>query len=221
MPLEERKLLQRTAADLGVFLEEAHLDAFGTYLDELCLWNRRMNLTGLHSRKRMAVELVADSLVPVPRLPDTGTLLDVGSGAGFPGIPIKILKPALSVDLLEPSAKKQAFLKQAVRLLGLKDLRTLRGRAGNADPGLRAQGYDVVTARAVAGLREAVRLCAPHILPGGLLVGFVGGRREIALRDASERLSEAELELEASMCYRLPGMEGSRHTLLFRRRATS
>ena len=217
----ERKLLQRTAADLGVFLQEAHLDAFETYLNELCLWNRRMNLTGIRSRERMVVELVADSLVPAPLLPDTGTMLDVGSGAGLPGIPVKILKPGLRVDLLEPSAKKQAFLKQVIRLLGLKGLRAIRGRAEESGSGLLVEGYDVVTARAVAGLREAVSLCAPHVRPGGALVGFVGRHLEPALSEASEGLRKAALELDASVRYRLPGTEGDRHALLFRRHPTS
>lgn len=217
---EERELLQRTAADLGVFLEESHLDAFGAYLDELCLWNRRMNLTGLRSRKRMVVELLADSLAAVPLLPDTGDMLDVGSGAGLPGIPIKILKPGLRVDLLEPSAKKQAFLKQGIRLLGLKGLRALRGRAEDSGSRLFPKGYDVVTARAVTGLRETVSLCVAHVLPGGMLVGFVGQHGESALSDASEVLREASLQLDASVRYRLPGTKGERNTLLFRRHPT-
>jgi len=218
---KERKLLRQTAADLGVHLVEAHLNAFGIYLDELCLWNRRMNLTGLRSRERMAVELLADSLVPVPLLPDTGTMLDVGSGAGLPGIPIKILKPGLCIHLLEPSEKKQAFLRQVIRILGLKGLQSFRGRAEDSSSEMFFEGYDVVTARAVAGLRESVALCAPHVLPGGMMVGFSGQHRETALSDASDALREAGLELDASVCYRLPGTKGERHVLLFRRRPTS
>lgn len=219
---EERDLLRRTVRDLaGVELSASHLDRLQAFLDELSLWNRRMNLTGLQSRERIVVELIADSLVPVPHLPPAATLLDVGSGAGLPGIPIKIVRPDIRVDLLEPSAKRTAFLRQAVRLLALSGVRVLRGRIEEDEVPLRHEGYDVVTARAVAGLEHVVRMCAGHVAHKGLLVGFGGKSAAIELERARDSLAEAGLHLEDSVAYRPPGTPGERRTLLFRKAPTS
>jgi 16S rRNA (guanine527-N7)-methyltransferase len=215
----EQGLLSRTAGDLGVALTPSQQERLLAYLDELCLWNRRINLTGLRSRDRMVVELLADSLVPAPHLPQSSRLLDVGSGAGLPGIPLKIARPDLSVDLLEPSAKRHHFLKQAVRLLRMEGIRALRGRIEDPAP-LLLPVYDVVAARAVWGLREAVEACAPFVAGGGLLVGFAGGNAETELAGALPPAAAADLELEQSIAYRLPGTGGERRTVFFRKGAT-
>lgn len=216
MAEREQDLLRRVAGDLGVSLTEAQLERLIHYLDELCLWNRRTNLTGLRSRDRMVVELLADALVPAPLLPPSQSLLDVGSGAGLPGIPLKIARPDLSVDLLEPSLKRYHFLKQAIRLLRMEGIRALRGRV--EDSGIHPQqGYDVVTSRAVWGLRKAVESCASSVAAGGLLVGFAGADAEAELAGARATLARAGLHLEDSVAYRLPGTGGGRRTLFFRK----
>lgn len=216
MAEREQDLLRRVAGDLGVSLTEAQLERLIHYLDELCLWNRRTNLTGLRSRDRMVVELLADALVPAPLLPPSPSLLDVGSGAGLPGIPLKIARPDLSVDLLEPSLKRYHFLKQAIRLLRMEGIRALRGRVEDSGI-LPQQEYDVVTSRAVWGLRKAVESCASRVAAGGLLVGFAGADAEAELAGARASLAGAGLHLEDSVAYRLPGTGGGRRTLFFRK----
>lgn len=212
----ERDLLRRTACDLGVRLTEPQLESLLSYLDELCLWNRRINLTGLRSRERMVVELLADALVPAPRLPPSASLLDVGSGAGLPGIPLKIARPDLSVDLLEPSSKRYHFLKQAIRLLRMEGLQAFRGRVEDSSPILQRE-YDVVAARAVWGLRKMVENCAPHLAAGGLLLGFAGADAEAELAGAGTTVAGAGLHLEDAVVYRLPDTGGDRSTLFFRK----
>ncbi|MCF8061876.1 MAG: 16S rRNA (guanine(527)-N(7))-methyltransferase RsmG [Deltaproteobacteria bacterium] len=218
MTESEQELLRRTAAGLGVALTGSQLEGLLTYLDELCLWNRRTNLTGLRSRKRMVVELLADALVPAPRLPPSARLLDVGSGAGLPGIPLKIVRPDLSIDLLEPSLKRHHFLKQAIRLLRMEHVQALRGRVEDS-AGLLRPCYDVVTARAVWGLRQAVEMCAPLVAKGGMLVGFAGSNAGAELTGARASLAGAGLHLEDAVDYRLPGTGGDRRTFFFRKGA--
>lgn len=215
MNQEEREILSGAAAELGVELAEGHLDLLEIYLEELHIWNRRMNLIGLRSRKRILVELLADSLVPVSWLPHTGKMLDVGSGAGLPGIPLKVLRPGLRVDLLEPSAKKLSFLKQVLRLLGLEEIRAIRGRAESPGLEIRPGSYDIVTARAVAGLELAVSMCAPYIKSEGLFLGFLGDNAEKELARATPALGDASLRLRDSLTYRLPGGKGQRRVVLF------
>ncbi|MFP3929155.1 MAG: 16S rRNA (guanine(527)-N(7))-methyltransferase RsmG, partial [Desulfobacteraceae bacterium] len=158
----ERRLLAGTARRFGVELDEGHLESLGIYLDELFSWNRRVNMTGLKSRDRMLVELIADSVIPVPRLPESGFFLDVGTGPGIPGIPIKILRPGLSAELLEPRGRMNTFLRHVIRLLALQEIRPLRGRIETDRDLLRSEGYSVITARAVAGLAKTLEWCAPH-----------------------------------------------------------
>ena len=119
----EIRLLGTESKKYGIDLSEHQLGLFQIYLDELWAWNKRTNLTGLSSRKRIVFELFLDSLIPAPFLAKRGTLLDVGTGAGFPGIPLKIYNPRLVVHLLDANFKKGSFLKQAVRLLGVNDTR--------------------------------------------------------------------------------------------------
>ncbi len=196
-------------------LSETQSDRLLSYLDELHLWNRRINLTGLRSRKRMVVELLADSLVPAPHLPASGRLLDVGSGAGLPGIPLKVALPEFQVDLLEPSAKRHHFQKQAIRLIRLEGIRAVRGRVEDARDLLHLE-YDVVTSRAVTGLERMIALCVPLVSPGGLLVGFAG-------RDAGVDAGQVprSLTLERTLPYHLPHTAGMRHALLFRKSLTA
>lgn len=213
----EQDFLRRTARDLGVELTEIHLKRLFAYLDELCLWNSRTNLTGLRSRKRMVVELLADSLVPAPVLPLSASLLDVGSGAGLPGVPLKIVRPDLRVDLLEPSLKRHHFLKQVIRILGMDGIQAVRGRVEDFLDTLRPQGYDVVTARAVSDLRSMVFMCSTRVAPGGMLVGFGGRNVEASLKAARDSLVETGLHLEKSVRYLLPDTAGERRTLFFRK----
>lgn len=217
MDSTEQDLLCRTARNLGVELKEIHLKRLLAYLDELCLWNRRTNLTGLRSRKRMIIELLADSLVPAPFLPFGARMLDVGSGAGLPGVPLKIVRPDLEVDLLEPSLKRHNFLRQAIRILGMGGIQAFRGRVEDTTGILQPQGYDVVTARAVSDLRSTVVICAVHVTAGGILVGFGGRNVESCLDEARESLAETGLYLEKTVRYLLPGTTGERRTLFFRK----
>jgi 16S rRNA (guanine527-N7)-methyltransferase len=217
----EREILRRTAGGLGVELREVHLSRLMSYLDELCIWNRHMNLTGLRSRERMVVELLADSLVPAPLIPPNARLLDVGSGAGLPGVPLKIVRPDLLVELLEPSLKRYHFLRQVIRILGMKGIEAVRGRAGEPSAPLQFRDYDVVTARAVSDLEKTVTLCSPLVAPGGILVGFGGRHAEAVLDKAGGPPPETGMRLEKNIRYMLPGALGERHALFFRKAATS
>ncbi|MGM0663888.1 MAG: 16S rRNA (guanine(527)-N(7))-methyltransferase RsmG, partial [Thermodesulfobacteriota bacterium] len=211
-------LIHRTAGDLGVELTKIHLKRLLAYLDELCLWNRRTNLTGLRSRKRMVVELLADSLVPAPSLPFSASVLDVGSGAGLPGIPLKIVRPDLRVDLLEPSLRRHHFLRQVIRILEMGGIQAVRGRVEDYSLDiLEPHGYDVVTARAVSDLRGTVAICSGRVAPGGMLVGFGGRNVEAGLAQARDCIAETGLYLEKSVSYLLPDTAGERHTLFFRK----
>ena len=187
------------------------------YLDELCEWNMKINLTGLTSREAIIRELLLDSLFPARYIPDEGMLLDVGSGAGFPAIPLKICKPQLKGCLIEANLKKVSFLKQVVRWLQLSRVQIIRGRIETDGNLLNKEGYDIITARAVANLTKTLVWCVPHLKPGGLLVSFQGSEFERALRAVEDVLKSYRVFLCEAVSYRLPGKDSKRHLLLFRR----
>lgn len=118
-PTEARDLLLRGTRALDLNLAPEQIDQFLVYLDLLLKWNRKMSLTALRTPTEIISRHFLDSLLLLPYLPETGRLLDIGSGAGFPGLPLKIARPGLTIDLVEATAKKVSFLKEAVRRLGL------------------------------------------------------------------------------------------------------
>jgi 16S rRNA (guanine527-N7)-methyltransferase len=186
-------------------------------LNQLRIWNQHMNLTGLSSLDRIVRELVLDSLIPVPFLPDEGELLDVGSGAGFPAVPLKICKPNLGFHLLEASGKKVSFLKQVVRLTRVAPVRIDQGRIEADRHLLRTGGYHVITARGVAKLSQVVQWCAPHLGEKGILLNFQGSQYRGALGDGSSVLEANGLALHHTVPYRLPGVASLRHLLIIGR----
>lgn len=188
------------------------------FLDELEFWNKKINLTGLSSRQKIVDELLADSILPTPYLPDHGTLLDVGSGAGFPAIPIKICKPRFRCQLIEPNAKKSHFLKQVIRLAQIENIEVIQGRMEEQEGVLLPAGYDVITSRAFLPLRGFLTLCAPHLSPGGRMVAFLGGRSESSIRESAEIIEMHRLFPVKRISYSIPGKAARREILILKKK---
>ena len=217
MNSREQQSLKGWAHDFDINLSGHQINLLGIYLDELWDWNKKINLTGLSSRQDIIRELMLDSLIPSAFLPDQGRLLDVGSGAGFPGIPLMICKPALSALFLEPNSKKTSFLKQVLRLTDLHQVSVYRERIEKSKDFLHPQGYHVITARALAPLPQVLKWCAPHLLPGGLIVNFQGDAYRKTLDDSSEVMRNHNLILEQTLPYTLPNKRSQRHILLLKK----
>jgi 16S rRNA (guanine527-N7)-methyltransferase len=215
--VEEKRSIRSWAADFGISLSSSQLSLFRIYLDELWDWNKRVNLTGLSSRKRIIDELLLDSLLPLPSLPEKGRLLDVGSGAGFPAIPLKICRPLLLRHLLEVQSKKVSFLRQVIRLTGLRKIEVMRVRIEKAGGILHPAGYHIITARALAHLPQTLAWCAPYLRPGGLIVNFQGSEFRDKLMESSGIIEKHRLELFKSIPYTLPGKHSQRHLLIFKK----
>jgi 16S rRNA (guanine527-N7)-methyltransferase len=121
-PTEARNLMERGSRALGLDLTPEQIEQFMIFLDLILKWNRKMNLTALRTPAQIISRHFLDSLLLLPHLPEIGRLLDLGSGAGFPGLPLKIARPGLSIDLVEATAKKASFLKEATRRLGISEM---------------------------------------------------------------------------------------------------
>ena len=138
-----QKLIMDGARQLGIAIDEHICAAFATHAAELIHWNRKINLTAITDPRDIAVRHFIDSLVPAKFIPNGARLLDIGSGAGFPGLPLKIVKPSLSVFLIDGTRKKINFLKHMIRSLNLdqSEARHIRAESGSIVAGKTGSHY--------------------------------------------------------------------------------
>lgn len=196
-PLAMLDLLERESAAHGVRLDEAQLAQFRAYLDLLTEWSERANLVGSAAPETIVRRHFAESLALGAALREREVLrpdsrvLDLGAGAGFPGVPIRIAWPGVRLTLLEATAKKTAFLAALVERLGIAGAAVLTGRAETLahDPALRG-AFDLVLARAVAPLPVLAELALPFARIGGRVVSPKGSRAEDEARAAGAALRE-------------------------------
>lgn len=157
----------------GQICTQKQIDQFLQYATLLKEWNEKMNLTGITELPEVLEKHFYDSLIPFFELDPTSSLCDVGAGAGFPSLPLKILYPDLSVTILEPLKKRVVFLEEVIRQLGLEKIQCYNERAEEFAKEHR-DSYDVVTARAVANLKILAELCVPLVKVGGCFVAMKG-----------------------------------------------
>ena len=185
-----------------------HREKFDTLLDELERWNRRVNLTAVRDRAQMAVLHIQDSL-SAQALLHGKRILDVGTGAGFPGLPLAIVEPEREFHLLDSNNKKIQFVQHVARLLGLDNVTAVKARAEDYAPGYR---FDTVIARALASLPGLLEMAGHHVREGGVFVALKGRHPEEELEQVPDTWQCSVREVN------VPGLEsGSRHAVLIRR----
>jgi 16S rRNA (guanine527-N7)-methyltransferase len=212
------ELLISGARELGIRLGPEQIGAFRFYREEVLRWSERINITALATPADIVRGGLLDSLACLSLIPnDARLVLDVGSGAGFPAIPLAIVRDDLEFTLVEASRKKVTFLKHIVRSLGLRHVRVWYGRAEELAGGpLPGDVYDVALARAVAPLPDQAALVFPFLRPGGVFLAQVGSGG--AVEEALERL--AAVGYEAAGEFRVPLWSGGpgHRVLAYRRR---
>ena len=165
-------LLKKGLIELGLMPSEEQTNAFMTYLSELKKWNKTYNLTGLKEDKDIIIKHFFDSLLYLKTLPESEIrVADVGSGAGFPGLPIKIIRPEIEMYLIEPSRKKAAFLKHIIRQLGLRKAEVIEKRIEEirANQEL-AELVDVAVTRALFSIEDFMKKASHIVKEGGTLI---------------------------------------------------
>lgn len=160
---------------MGIDMPEGRIALFEAYRETLLLWNSKMNLVSLQSELDLPVRHFMDSLSLLPFLPaGPCRLIDIGSGAGFPAIPVKIVRTDLHVTLLEASRKKCSFLKEVIRTLGLKDIAVVNSRLESILAAAPPPQFDAVVSRATFKMIDLVKHAFPLLKPGGVLVAMKG-----------------------------------------------
>lgn len=215
-----REALTAEAAALGAPLSRERLGLFSAHYELLLEWNARVRLVGAADPRRAAVELYADSLALagfLEKLAITGPArtIDIGAGAGLPGIIVKVMHPEWPLTLLEPSIKKIAFLKIAVARLGLGGVEAVRGRAEvlARDPALRER-HDLAFCRAVAPPAEAMELAVPFVRVGGYYIAQTSEKDTEQARAAATRLG---IKSELSIIYKLSSVSARRVLMALRK----
>ncbi|MGF9710772.1 16S rRNA (guanine(527)-N(7))-methyltransferase RsmG [Paenibacillus sp. JMULE4] len=201
----------------GIQLSESQLHQFELYYRELVDWNERMNLTGIIEREQVYIKHFYDSLSVAFFVPmsDHLKIADIGSGAGFPSIPLKIAFPHLRVTIVDSLNKRIHFLNHVTSFLGLSDVQCVHARAEDAArlPVHRDQ-YDLVTARAVARMAVLNEFCLPFVSVGGLFVAMKGQGVQDEIEEASFSLRELRGQWLNTHRFELPVEESTRHIVL-------
>lgn len=180
MQKEEENILIEGSKIMGINLNNNHIESFSRYLRLLSKWNKKINLTSLEDSQEIIIKHFLDSLscfkvIKIHVNIDKFSVIDVGTGAGFPSIPIKIVYPALNLFLLETKRKKANFLAELVKELELKQVEIFKERAETLGKSSDyREKYDIVISRAVASLNILCEYCLPLVKIGGLFLAQKG-----------------------------------------------
>lgn len=190
----------------GIALSDRQLQQFRIYAQMLAEWNQKMNLTAIVDPKEVYVKHFLDCILPSFHIAINGTMCDVGAGAGFPSIPLKIVYPELKVTILEPLRKRCVFLTALVNELQLEEVSIINARAEDYAKQHR-ESFSVVSARAVANLTLLSELCIPLVEKGGIFLAMKGSSAKEEWIKAEYAISVLGCQLEKEDTYRLEGAE--------------
>ncbi|TMV47975.1 16S rRNA (guanine(527)-N(7))-methyltransferase RsmG [Paenibacillus mesophilus] len=214
---EVRKGFEELLAEKQIVLSERQWNQFEIYFRELVSWNEKMNLTGITEREQVYIKHFYDSLslsffVPMS---EVVTLADIGSGAGFPSIPLKIVYPHLRVTIIDSLNKRIQFLDHLVKSLELEHVQCIHGRAEDlARKAELRDSFDLVTARAVARMNVLNEFCLPFVKASGLFAAMKGSDPDEELQEAVFSLKQLRGETKSVFRFELPVEQSTRHIIL-------
>lgn len=216
-----RAFLAENAEKMGICLTDEQTEKFQAYAELLVEWNEKMNLTAIKEPREIAVKHFVDSLTIFSCIQPKkeAKVIDIGSGAGFPGIPMKLYREDLKLTLLDSLNKRLTFLGEVSDRLHL-DTKRIHARAEEAgrDLNLRMK-FDIATARAVAPLNVLCEYCLPFVRLGGIFAAMKGPNAEEELEGAKNAIQVLGCELEEVKTFTLP--DGSKRAVLIIRRKKS
>lgn len=211
------KLVQDAAALFNVHITGRQVIAFHTYERELLEWNRKFNLTAIRDPESIRTKHFLDSLscILAWKAAPPGRLIDVGTGAGFPGIPIKILYPNLKLTLVESVGKKAMFCQHIVEILGLEHVDVIQARAEDlGQDSSHRERYDWAVARAVASLNVLSEYLIPLVRVGGTMLAQKGESGPAEAQSAEGAMILLGGKLKQLIPVHLPGVADDRYLIL-------
>lgn len=214
------EFLNKAATEYGISLSDQQSEAFKVYYQLLVEWNERINLTAITAPEEVAVKHMVDSLSCYNEefFPPGSRVIDVGTGAGFPGIPLKIFRTDIQLTLLDSLNKRLNFLKAVTDSLALDQVELIHARAEEAGQrkGLR-EHYQVALSRAVARLNVLCELCLPMVAVGGHFIALKGAQFEQEIAEAEPALQILGGKISKVMPVKLPFIEDSRAVIYIKK----
>lgn len=198
--------LSKCVDSIGITMTNEQLSYFSTYTDLLLEWNNKMNLTAITDQFEIAVKHFVDSLFGLKFIKKNSRIIDVGTGAGFPGIPIKIASPTVSLTLLDSLNKRLNFLNTVISELNLTDTKTIHSRAedGATKTSHLREKFDISVSRAVSQLNILSEYCLPYIKVGGTFLAYKGSNTTEEINNAKNAINLLGGEITDVYNYTIP-----------------
>ena len=218
--MEEKEFLEdliRKASQLGIHLSEEKAHLYYQYMELLLEWNEKINLTAITDPHEIILKHFIDSLTALPYIPEKSNVLDIGTGAGFPGIPLKIVNNN-SYTLMDSLNKRITFLQEVIKELRLENIEVVHARAEDyARNNEKREKYQVVIARAVASLNILVEYMLPMLQIGGVAICMKGSQIEQEIVDAKKAVEILGGKIEAVEQFELPESNISRTIIVIKK----